>query len=85
MMKKIIATALCLTISAPCFAAGRYSSHYPYQAHNNAPYPHYEQRYDYHNDIHRHKDYYRTSQRTKTLAAVAGVAGLATLISVIAD
>lgn len=83
-MKKIIAAALCLTMASPCFAAGRYHNYYP-QPHNRTTYYHYENRYDYHNDCHRHKYYNRTSQRTRTLAAVTGIAGVAMLISAIVD
>lgn len=79
-MKKIIATALCLTISAPCFAMGRYDRHYP-NPNNRPPRPVYEQRYDY----NRHYKPCKTSQRTKTIAAVAGVAGVAMIISALVD
>ncbi len=86
MVKKFIAAFLCLTMASPCFAAGRYNKHYPYQTHrHNDVHYHIEQRYDYHNDIHRHRKVCRTSQRTKTLAAVAGVAGLAMFISAVVD
>ena len=44
MMKKVIATALCLTITAPCFAAGRYKNYYPNP--NRMDCPRYEQGYD---------------------------------------
>lgn len=84
-MKKIIATALCLTLASPCFAAGRFHNQYPEPAMDRGMVPHYEQRYDYHNDIHRQKIHCRTSNRTKSLAAIAGVAGVAMLISAIAD
>lgn len=79
-MKKIIATALCLTISAPCFAMGRYARHYP--KHNNRPpCSVYEHRCKYNN----HYRPCNTSQRTKTIAAVAGVAGVAMIISALVD
>lgn len=84
MMKKVIATALCLTITAPCFAAGRYREYYPTP--NRMDPPRFEQRYDYRRDDHRPpKPACHSSQRTKTLAAVAGIAGVAMLISAIAD
>lgn len=79
MMKKVIATALCLTITAPCFAAGRYNP-------NRMDCPRYEQGYDCRRNNHRlPRPDCRSSQRTKTLAAVAGIAGVAMLISAIAD
>ena len=51
MMKKVIATALCLTITAPCFAAGRYKNYYPNP--NRMDCPRYEQGYDCRRDNHR--------------------------------
>lgn len=81
-MKKIIATALCLTIAAPCFAAGRYHKHYPNRHYNN---PHYEYRYERHTHVHRCHHNCASDHRTKTLAAVAGIAGIATVISAIVD
>lgn len=84
MMKKVIATALCLTITAPCFAAVRYKNYYPNP--NRMDCPRYEQGYDCRRDNHRFpRPDCRSSQRTKTLAAVAGIAGVAMLISAIAD
>lgn len=50
MMKKVIATALCLTITAPCFAAGRYKNYYPNP--NRMDCPRYEQGYDCRRDNH---------------------------------
>jgi len=84
-MKKIIATALCLTLATPCFAAERYYNYYPTPHHNNAPYYHYDSRYNHHNGFHNRKKCHRTSHRTKTIGAIAGVAGIALLISAIAD
>lgn len=81
MMKKIMATMLCLTIATPCFAFGRHHKHYPTPLRR----PHYTYVvYDNHNDIHVHKPH-RTSQRTKTLAAVTGIAGVAAIISAMID
>ena len=34
-MKKIIATALCLTLATPCFAASRYHDKYPNRGFHN--------------------------------------------------
>ncbi len=79
-MKKIIATALCLTLATPCFAAGRFHDKYPNRGFHNPEPPRYE-RCDY-NDIHKHP---RTSQRTRTIGAVAGIAGIAMIISAIVD
>lgn len=78
-MKKIIATALCLTILAPsCLAKGK-----KHPAPPKRP-PHYSYVvYDNHCDHHyRH---HRASERTRTLAAVTGIAGVAALISAIID
>lgn len=79
-MKKFIATALCLTIASPCFAVGRYDSHYP-MPRNNMP-PRYEYRYDQHHNPPAVKP---CSQRTKALAVVAGVGVAAAIISAIID
>lgn len=80
-MKKIIATALCLTIASPCLAAGRYDYRYPAQRYNMQPKPQYRVEH-YH---HYQPQYKRCSQRTKTLAAVAGVGIAATIISAFVD
>lgn len=79
-MKKFIATALCLTIASPCFAAGRYDKYYPTPQYNMPP--HYEYRYEPH---HKAPAVKHCSQRTKTLAAVAGVGVAAAIISAIID
>ncbi len=80
-MKKIIATALCLTILAPsCFARGKGHPVPPPKRH-----PHYSYVvYDNHRDVHVHR-YHRASERTRTLAAVTGIAGVAAIISAIID
>lgn len=83
-MKKIIATALCLTIASPCFAMGRFDCQYPDHGFDNGRGPHYEARYDHHNDLHMRK-HHRTSDRTKVLGAAAGIAGVALVISAIMD
>lgn len=83
-MKKIIATVLCLTITSPCLAAGRYYNYYP-QPNPGAPYYRYDSRYDCHKDFHNEKKFSRTSKTTKTLGVVAGIAGVAMLISAITD
>ncbi len=81
-MKKIIATALCLTITTPCFAAGRYYEYYPQQpAHNMQP--RYENRYEPHQKPPKY--HHHNSSRTKTLAVVAGVGVAAAIISAIID
>lgn len=78
-MKKILATVLCLAIAAPCFAK-------PPRHHFNRPprHPHYEYRYDYHYN-HRCGRECSSYHRTRTFATIAGVAGLATVISAIID
>ncbi len=81
-MKKIIAAALCLTIASPCLAAGRYDYRYPHHGYNMPPRPHYRVEH-YH---YRYQQPYKPcSQRTKTLAAVAGVGIAAAIISAIVD
>jgi hypothetical protein len=72
-MKKIIATFLCLAISSPCFALGRGEHFAPSQAQMQPPVVSYAQ------------PHHRTSQRTKTLGVVAGLAGIAMIFSAIAD
>ena len=79
-MKKIIASVLCLTLAAPCLAAGRYHNYYPNKHYKR---PHYEYRYEHHTNVHRCK--YGCTSRTKILAAVAGIAGIATVISAIVE
>ena len=83
-MKKILATALCLTIGAPCFAARPMGPHHTprpvvhhttYVTHNVPPRHHMHK-------IHRH---HHMSAGQKTAVAVAGVAGLAMIIAAIAD
>ena len=77
-MKKIIATALCLTLGAPCFAMG------PMGPGPARPMPHHSR--PHHTHIHvapRHRHY--MSPGAKTAVAVAGVAGLAMLVAAIAD
>lgn len=83
-MKKIIATILCLTITTPCFAYGRYHHHYPNRHYYHS---HYECRSNHCRYIHRcnHRCAHIHRSRTKTLAAVAGIAGIATVISAIVD
>lgn len=82
-MKKIIATALCLTLATPCFAASRYHDKYPNCGFHN----HKHQCYDRcaYNDHHKRHHYTRTSERTRTIGAVAGIAGIAMIISAIVD
>ena len=82
-MKKIIATALCLTLATPCFAASRYHDKYPNRGFHN----HKHQCYDRcaYNDHHNRHHYTRTSERTRTIGAVAGIAGIAMIISAIVD
>ena len=84
-MKKIIATALCLTLGAPCFAAGPMGPHHSprpvvhhttYVTHNAPPRHHMHRTYRHH---------HRMSPGAKTAVAVAGVAGLAMVIAAIAD
>ncbi len=81
MMKKIMATMLCLTIATPSFAFCKHqrpmyhrtdNPHYTYVVYNNTPHI-------------RHYKHQRISQRTKTLATVAGIAGAAAVISAIID
>lgn len=84
-MKKIIATALCLTLGAPCFAAGPMGPHHSphptvhhttYVTHNVPPRHH----------MHRgHRHHHGMSPGAKTAVAVAGVTGLAILFAAIAD
>lgn len=86
MVKKVIATALCLAMTTPCFAAGRFDVYHPNKDPHRMNPPRYEQRYDYRNDMHKPpRPECRSFQRTKTLAAVAGIAGVAMLISSIVD
>lgn len=85
-MKKIIATALCLVIGAPCFAAGPMGPHHgprpvvqhhtTYVTHNVPP------RHNMYRGHHRH---HRMSPGARTAVTVAGVAGLALLVAAIAD
>ena len=86
-MKKIIATALCLTLGAPCFAMS------PMGPGPARPMPHHSRPHHivppprpHHTHIHvapRHRHY--MSPGAKTAVAVAGVAGLAMLVAAIAD
>ena len=80
-MKKIIATALCLTMATPCFAAGRHHNSRYYVGRQNRP-PHIEYGYEYRNYPPAVRP---CSQRTRTLAVVAGVGVAAAIISAIAD
>jgi hypothetical protein len=82
MMKKIIATGLCLTLTTPCFAAGRFDNH-PQNPPQNMPQKEcrFNQPDYYGGQPHRR----HASATTKTLATVAGVAGVAALISAIVD
>lgn len=81
MMKKFMATMLCLTIAAPCFALGRHHKPIPHRSYN----PHYTYVvYDNNPHVH-HKKPHRISQRTRTLAAVTGIAGAAAILSAIID
>lgn len=81
-MKKIIVTVLCLVLASPCFAAGRYQNYYPQQNYNK----HYHQYESYYHHKNYHKKHHNcTSKRTRTIGAIAGIAGVALLISAIAD
>lgn len=81
MMKKILAAMLCLTIATPCFAFCKNER----PMHHRADNPHYTY-VVYNNSPHiRHYKPQRISQRTKTLAAVTGIAGAAAIISAIID
>ena len=82
-MKKIIATALCVTLATPCFATGRYQNYYPQPNYNNRPYYQYEME-PHHKNYHK-KHHSCTSKRTRTIGTIAGIAGIALLISAIAD
>ena len=84
-MKKILATALCITLGAPCFAMGPMggphqvypkANHITYVTHNVPPQP------VMHKPPHHH---HHMSTGAKTAVAVAGVTGLALLIAAIAD
>ena len=83
-MKKIIATALCITLGAPCFAMGPMGAQpvhqmpAPHASHHMTPPPPKP-----HHQIH-HRGYHM-SPGAKTAVAVAGVAGLAMVIAAIAD
>jgi len=86
-MKKILATLLCLTMAAPCFAAPNYRFDAPAPRHDyNMPPVEYRQPH-----VQRYVHHYEpvgcrpVSQRTKTLAAVAGVGIAAAVISAIVD
>jgi hypothetical protein len=79
MMKKLFATVLCLTLTTPCFAAGRFDNH-P-QPHQNMQGYRYEQPDHY--EIQPHRKH--ASATTKTFATIAGVAGVAAIISAIVD
>jgi hypothetical protein len=74
-MKKIIAILMCLAITSPCFAVGR----------EHAPQPQPQPSVSYVQYDAPHHNMHRTSQRTKTLGVVAGIAGVAMLISAITD
>lgn len=80
-MKKIIALALCLTLTTPCFAAGRFKHQPPRPKHHTT----YYVKCNCHNNIHRHDCCYRTSNRTRNLAVLTGISGVATVISAIFD
>lgn len=87
-MKKIIAVALCLGIASPCFAAPNFRYDQPCNDFNR---PHVEYRQPHmERSMHEFEPapgrvHHRTSPRTKTLAAVAGVGIAAALISAIVD
>ena len=82
-MKKLIALILCLMVTTPCFAAGRYHQMPPRRIHHHQPLPpHYERRVEYYHDVHYHRG---PSTVTKTFGVIAGVAGVAAIISAIAD
>ncbi len=86
-MKKIIATALCLTLGAPCFAMGPMgpdpARHMPHHSapHHLVPPPKPHHTHMHVAPYHRH----HMSAGAKTAVAVAGVAGLAILVAAIAD
>lgn len=81
MKNKIIATFLCLLISSPCFAATRGPGpqhHPPMQP------PLRIERNCCHNE-YPHGYYSNVSQRTKNLAVLTGITGLAAIVSSIMD
>lgn len=81
-MKKILATVLCVGfLATPSFACGRYDYYRPHPAPVKHP-PRIENHYynSYHYDNHK-----RGHRATKTLAAIASVAGIAAIITAIAD
>ena len=86
-MKKIIATALCLTLGAPCFAMGPMGpAPTRPMTHNSAPHHMIPPPKPHHTNIHiapHHR--HHMSAGAKTAVAVAGVAGLAMLVAAIAD
>ena len=86
-MKKIIATALCLTLGAPCFAMGPMGpAPTRPMTHNSAPHHMIPPPKPHHTSIHvtpHHR--HHMSAGAKTAVAVAGVAGLAMLVAAIAD
>jgi hypothetical protein len=80
MMKKLFATVLCLTLTTPCFAAGRFENH-PQNPPQNMHGYRYEQPNYYEGQPHgRH-----ASVTTKTFATIAGIAGVAAIISAVVD
>ncbi len=81
-MKKIFTTVLCLGfLATPCMACPRhdYYRNYPPKHHQ----PQRVEKHYYHNNYYYNN--HRYSRSTKVLATVAGVAGVAALITAIAD
>ena len=72
-MKKFIAAILCLGfLATPSFACGRYDKHCGHKGPKHHP-PRIE------------KHYYGCNHSTTALAAVAGIAGLAAIITAVVD
>lgn len=80
-MKKMIATALCLTLGAPCFAMGPHPQMPPqhYGTHHMMTPPPKPIHQPHHNSCH------HMSKGAKTAVAVAGVTGLAMIVAAIVD
>ena len=70
-MKKIIATALCLTLATPCFAASRYHDKYPNRGFHN----HKHQCYDRcaYNDHHKRHHYTELQKEQEQLVQLQGL------------
>jgi hypothetical protein len=80
MMKKLIATTLCLSLATPCFAMGRFDNHSP------NPMPQMQKNYRYEQPfVEQQPPRRHASATTKTLATIAGVTGVAAIISAIVD